>query len=132
MLGVLEGLCVASRIDINAHGGKVEQGAAHRRTDEMEMKKLLAEAKQELKIEIIFGKEWWGEDGVWKFEVGGIKEVGQMVGEEVTFEQVAENHPLLQKWLYRTGDEMKRLGITEGRFEGEEWESGRTKESDAK
>lgn len=87
------------------------------------MKKVLGEARRELVVERVFEREWWGEDGIWKFEVG---EEGEGGGEEeVTFAMVAEGHPLLKRWLERIRAEMGRLGVREGRFEGEEWERGR-------
>lgn len=83
---------------------------------------VLREARAELVMERVFGKEWWAEDGVWRFEV---EVEGEGEGGEVTFEMVADKHPLLEKWSLRVSEEMRRLGVHEGRFEGEEWESGR-------
>ncbi|PQE06302.1 ABC1 domain containing yae1 protein [Rutstroemia sp. NJR-2017a BBW] len=39
--------------------------------------------------EEVFGREWWGEDGIWKFEVPG---------EDVVFPDVAAAHPLVKQW----------------------------------
>lgn len=91
------------------------------------MKKVLDDARRELVVERIFAREWWGEDGVWKFEVREEREAGAGE-EEVTLAEVAEGHPLLKMWLERVRAEMERLGIREGRFEGEEWERGRVGE----
>lgn len=99
--------------------------AVGEKEDWSKMKKILDEARRELVVERVFAREWWGEDGVWRFEVGeeGEREAG---GEEgVTFAKVAEEHPLLKSWLKRVRAEMRRLGVREGRFEGEEWEKGR-------
>lgn len=101
------------------------------------MKKILGEARRELVVEQVFGREWWGEDGIWRYETGeegeggwgggesGGEEGEGRKGEEVTFAVVAESHPLLKRWLDTARAEMGRLGVKEGRFEGEEWEKGR-------
>jgi hypothetical protein len=81
-------------------------------------RKLLREAREGLRLERVFGKEWWGEDGVWRYEVQG-------EGEEVTFEEVVGWHPLVKRWEERVKDELERAGVTRGRFEGVEWEKGR-------
>lgn len=88
------------------------------------MKRLLEDARRELGIENVFAREWWGEDGIWRFDVG---RDGDGNGGEITFERVAERHPLLRKWVFRVEEEMERLGVGvgEGRFEGKEWEGGR-------
>lgn len=55
-----------------------------------EGKELYEEAQEELKIEKLLGEEWFGEDGVWLYEVQD--------GEDVSFEEVAKAHPALRKW----------------------------------
>lgn len=78
----------------------------------------MRKAREELGIESVFGKEWWGEDGVWRYEVHG--EV-----EDVTFEEVVRWHPLMKKWSANVEEEIERAGVRRGRFEGVEWEKGR-------
>lgn len=53
------------------------------------MEDLLRRAKEELRTEKVFGREWWGEDGIWKFDVPG---------EDVIFPDVAAAHPLIKQW----------------------------------
>lgn len=127
ILGVLEGLCCALNEEVTTihDSDEAKRRAAQKRTNERSMHGLLAHAKQELYIESVFAKEWWGEDGIWKFKVEGNGAGVGMASADVTFEQVAEQHPLFQKWMSRVREEMRRLGIVEGRFEGKEWESGR-------
>lgn len=142
ILGVLEGLYAAFASDegegrkdegeVKDEAGREEEG-----NDEVKrLKKLLAEAKRELALENVFGKEWWGEDGMWKFAVepggGGGEKRNQNNdhdddddGEEVTFVEVADQHPLLERWSHTIRAHMQRMGVQEKRFEGEEWESGR-------
>jgi hypothetical protein len=55
---------------------------------------LAEDARRELRTESVFGREWWSEDGNWKFEVPG---EGQE-GFEMVFPDVASAHPLIRKW----------------------------------
>ncbi|KEQ74275.1 hypothetical protein M436DRAFT_10791, partial [Aureobasidium namibiae CBS 147.97] len=50
-------------------------------------------ARMELGLQSLFGKEYFGEDGIWVFEVQGEGEG------EVTFRDVADAHPLVKKWV---------------------------------
>lgn len=106
ILGALEGLW-------GSYDGQCEEKDRLRR--------LLREAREELKIERVFGKEFWGEDGVWTYEVVG-------TGEEATFLEVAVQHPVIRKWDGRIGEEVRRAGVKVGRFEGSDWEAGRVGE----
>ena len=87
-------------------------------TEKKGISKTLKEAREELSVEKMFVRGVWGEDGVWAYEVAGKEE-------EVTFEEVADAHPVLRKWKSRVKEEMKRCCVDEGRFRGEEWERGR-------
>jgi hypothetical protein len=49
-------------------------------------------AQKELAIEELLGTRWVNEEGIWKWEVEG-------KDEEVTFEEVAEQHPVVKKWI---------------------------------
>lgn len=66
--------------------------------------KLSVQARQELKIENLFSKEYWGQDGMWAYKVEGKEE-------DVTFWEVADQHPVVQKWLRRVRDEARKAGI---------------------
>ncbi|MCJ1423367.1 Essential protein Yae1, N terminal [Sticta canariensis] len=148
MLGVLEGLWaafVSGEKKGRKNAGESEGEGADEARGEEEAKrlaKLLAEAKTELALEKVFGQEWWGEDGMWKFAVepprGGAGGDGNgnrnnSRGDdhdddrsgEVTFVEVADQHPLLERWSNIVRAEMQRLGVRENTFEGEEWEKGR-------
>lgn len=135
VLGILEGLrggcdSIAIAAPTTTSPRSTAAVAIGEKGDGTKLKKILDEARRELVVERVFAKEWWGEDGVWRFEVG---EEGKREGrrgasageEEVTLAQVAEEHPLLKSWLKRARAEMEILGVKEGRFEGEEWERGR-------
>jgi len=88
ILGLLEGICLAVSVGAKTEGCEAWKGELER------VESLLAGAKAELKTESVFGREWWGEDGIWKFEVPG----EGLDGKEVTFPDVAGAHPLIAKW----------------------------------
>lgn len=111
VLGVLEGLCGA----LYPSRGRKSAGGEREK-----LQTLLGEAREALRLEKVFGREWWGEDGVCRYAV----EEKDMEG-EVTFEEVADKHPLVGEWVTRVKREMGRLGLEEGRYEGNEWEEGR-------
>ncbi|KAH7158016.1 hypothetical protein B0J13DRAFT_186472 [Dactylonectria estremocensis] len=79
LLGVLEGITDAVR-------GRDDP-------DAVRAGELLVEAREELSIGTIFKPEYWAEDGNWKYEVPPPQ--GQ---DEVLFPDVADAHPLIQKW----------------------------------
>ncbi|CAM1502165.1 Fc.00g041490.m01.CDS01 [Cosmosporella sp. VM-42] len=68
--------------------------AVHDREDEESAKvtKLLGEAQGELSAGTIFSPEYWAEDGNWKYEVEAKD------GDEAVFADVADAHPVIQKW----------------------------------
>ena len=80
---------------------------------------LLLQARKELRVERIFEKEVWKEDGTWRYAVPGEEEG------DVTWKQVVEAHPALGKWEKVVAGEVKKAGVGVGRFEGAEWEAGR-------
>ncbi len=80
------------------------------------MGKLVRQAREELSVERVFGREWWG-DGGWRYEVVG--------GEEVTWMEVVGQHPVVRVWEGRVGGEVEGRGVGVGVFEGEGWEGGR-------
>ena len=79
---------------------------------------LYKEAQEQLKMENIFSQEFWDKDGIWTYGV-------VTNGDEVTFQEVAEQHPVVQKWDATVIEQVKKAGVMIGRFEGTEWEAGR-------
>jgi len=67
---------------------------------------LYDDAKMELSTQSVFGREWWGEDGIWKYDV-----LGEGQGKEIVFPDVAAAHPLLKKWEENVDAEVKRWGL---------------------
>jgi hypothetical protein len=109
ILGLLEGICQAVSIGAKTEGGEVWKGELER------VEGLLAGAKAELKTESVFGREWWGEDGIWKFKVPG----ESLEGKEVTFPDVAGAHPLVAKWEQTIQAEIQKWGLDLGLMETE-------------
>lgn len=94
LLGVLEGIVRAI------------QASATIATEAMEdvIAKFVL-ARSELGLQSLFGREWFGEDGIWKFDVKGKNE------EEVTFSDVADAHPLVDKWVKEVESLKKKFGF---------------------
>lgn len=104
VLGLLEGIAAAIAVgDSVMDGGAGEKKANGERG---RVDGLLRTAKDELKLEDVFGREWWGEDGIWKFEVPGEGE-----GMDVVFTDVADAHPLIKKWEGLIDEEANRWGL---------------------
>lgn len=66
---------------------------------------LLKRAREELAADKVFGKEFWFEDGTWRFEVEK---------EDLLFADVAEAHPLVRKWEDVVAEEVKRWRLDLG------------------
>ncbi|KAK5114231.1 hypothetical protein LTR85_010296 [Meristemomyces frigidus] len=69
------------------------------------MRELIEEAKAELCMQSLFGKDHFGEDGIWLYDVPGQE------GEDTTFEQIAEAHPALRKWTLKVCAVSGELGL---------------------
>lgn len=89
LLGVLEGLANAVSVD---------------RRDRLQ--RLWDEARGELSVQAVFGKEYWAEDGTWSYAVPG-----EESGGEAVFADVAAAHPLLKKWDAVVKAEAARFGV---------------------
>lgn len=109
ILGLLEGI-------YRAVAAGVEGEEAER------MDRLMGDARKELRTESVFGREWWGEDGIWRFEVPGEGEG------EVTFVDVAGAHPLVTKWEKVVEGEVERWGLDLGIMEVEHVDEGKSEE----
>ncbi|EKG11641.1 Essential protein Yae1 [Macrophomina phaseolina MS6] len=110
VLGTLEGVAVALRAVALRKGKSDERKEA---ADAFERaRKLLVMARKELDIVSLFGQQYFDDEGIWKYEVNGQEG-------DITFEQVAAQHPLLSKWLSAVEklaeDERIDLGILDRR-----------------
>ena len=79
------------------------------------------QARKELCVQNVFGQGVWKSDGTWGYIVPG--EIGE--GDNVTWRQIVDAHPLIQKWEGIVEEEVKMVGVILGTFEGPEWEAGR-------
>ncbi|KAI6711739.1 hypothetical protein JHW43_005747 [Diplocarpon mali] len=70
---------------------------------------LMAQAKTDLGTRSVFGRDFWGQDGIWRFEVPGEEADG-----DVVFSDVAAAHPLLGKWEGFLEEEVRRWGLDLG------------------
>lgn len=86
VLGVLEGLAAAVSSD-------------------EELGKLVEEARRELSVVSVFGREFWDEDGTWNYEVGRGDE------EDTVFVDVAKAHPLVRKWEGVLAEQARRWRV---------------------
>lgn len=119
ILGLLEGIYhavqSAAKDPLNEEDGEWEVQRAR-------VEKLWMDAKAELKTQNVFGREWWGEDGIWTFELPGEGE-----GREVLFPDVARAHPLVGKWeeVVKLEVEMWGLDLRVLEKEDEEKDAGK-------
>lgn len=91
-LGVLEGICRALK-------GK-------HKAEELDTAMAKYErAQEELKMDKLFGKEYFGPDGIWLYNVPGAED-------ETTFRQVASAHPVLHVWVGEVHADAKRYDLT--------------------
>jgi hypothetical protein len=110
LLGALEGLChaLANQKRSGSLDDTEEAGDYSRKLLEAreEAAKLLREADEELKMDKLFSRQYFGEDGVWIYHVPG-----QENESEVTFARIAEAHPVITLWSKRLDELCGRLGV---------------------
>lgn len=113
LLGVLEG--VVSALLTNPSSSDPEE--TQRLTE------LLEQARKELSVQVVFGREYWEEDGTWKYEVPD-------GGEGVVFGDVAGAHPMVGKWEGVVRVEGGRWGVDWDVLRGEGDEARRVVEGE--
>ncbi|KAI9768549.1 MAG: Essential protein Yae1, N terminal, partial [Candelina submexicana] len=91
ILGVLEGICSA---------------LFTKPAKQSRVRKILGDAKQELRMENVFSRDLFGEDGIWIFHVEGREDDG-----DVTFKDVADAHPVIGKWRKIIEREVEKWGL---------------------
>ena len=107
ILGVLEGLSSAyqsAQSTPNKPSVEEEKGVEAQGNHGRRVSKVLTQAREQLKVETLFGQEYWGGDGMWAYEVRAAEE-------DVTFWEVADQHPLVRKWLSTVRDEVRKAGV---------------------
>lgn len=91
-LGALDGL--ARAVPDVAGESQSHQKEGDTAVTKDKMVKMLCKAENELKVQSLFDKEYFGSDGIWLYDVAG-----QENDDEVTFFAVAEAHPVIRKWV---------------------------------
>jgi hypothetical protein len=61
-------------------------------------------AQKDLAIEELLGRTWVSEEGIWNWDVEG-------KDEEVTFKEVADQHPVVKQWMRVVTDTAERWGV---------------------
>ncbi|KAI0908326.1 hypothetical protein F4824DRAFT_492127 [Ustulina deusta] len=90
LLGLLEGISTA----LAEAGDSVRAGG------------LLSQAAAELNPESIFTSEFWAPDGSWAYPVTASHE-----GDQISYPDVADQHPLIAKWTRIARDEADRYHV---------------------
>ncbi|RVD90072.1 uncharacterized protein DFL_001052 [Arthrobotrys flagrans] len=107
LLGVLEGLVGTIYGLLNSLGKNADSKSSEEkeilREQLRRQKKVRETAKQELALEKVFGKEYFSEDGVWKWTA---EEDGEM-----TFDDLVLHHPLVAKWRDIVKKQAEELGL---------------------
>ncbi|KAF2254945.1 hypothetical protein BU26DRAFT_514777 [Trematosphaeria pertusa] len=67
-------------------------------------KGMLEDAQRELAMQELLNQKWLDQEGIWKWEVEGKEE-------EVTFREVAEQHPVVRMWIEKVGQTARELGV---------------------
>lgn len=135
-MGVLEALRYHQRDGDDWQGEEGERG-------EERGEKLWREAERVLRMDQIFGEDFFDRDGVWKFDLGRRQRRGEHQEQQdpggddvsadkkkggeaeegrelITFFEVADSHPLIEEWMQKAKNEMKRCGVEDRRRIGVE------------
>ena len=94
LVGILESLVIA-----------VRSGAASAVATELGEK--LASARSELSAKSLYAPDFFGEDGIWKYEVA----TGDAGEDDVTFRLVANGHPSIKKWTREVEALCEKCGL---------------------
>jgi hypothetical protein len=120
IVGLLEGICAA----VQSARGNAEDGW---KEEHERLEGLLETAKLETKTMCVFGRDYFDADGIWRFPIPGEGE-----GEEVVFPDVANNHPLIQKWEDIVAGEIRKWNLDLVIMDKEQEEKDTTKPAIAK
>ncbi|KAI4210408.1 MAG: hypothetical protein LQ351_006775 [Letrouitia transgressa] len=107
ILGVLEEICAA-----HSQGARIFKDEAIYAVEADRVQTLVQEAREQLRVERIFGKEFWKSDGTWGYDAGemkGLEEQGDRA-----FWEVADRHPAIRFWMQRLRDEIRKAGLENG------------------
>ncbi|KAI0384601.1 hypothetical protein F5Y04DRAFT_233195 [Hypomontagnella monticulosa] len=92
ILGLLQGMAAA-----------LTECGSH---DSAHINQLIVNATKELSVESIFAEEYWASDGSWKYTV-----TGSEGNDEILFNDIAREHPVIMKWERVVGQEIDNWGL---------------------
>jgi hypothetical protein len=84
--------------------GYVAAWKGHNEDSYREAREAYDTAQKELAIEELLGQQWINEEGIWKWEVHGEED-------DPTFREVAEQHPVVRKWVTVVEDMASKWGV---------------------
>lgn len=102
-LGVLDGLSRGLAAARKASSGNNDDAA--RRISEAWL-----QAQEELKVERLLGRDFFGPDGIWLYEVPGQDANDDEL--QATFQDVADAHPVLKIWRQRIQNLTHSVGLS--------------------
>lgn len=115
IIGTLEGILSAAAKKERSSNMTVSDGnsgqllSRNKKESEVErLKALVNKARNELRTEGVFGKEYWGSDGIWTYHI----EEG-----EGGWQDVVDTHPLIRSWERTLRVEVDRVGLDTSVFE---------------
>lgn len=76
----------------------------HEEQPKKEARDMLSLAERELTIQELLGQKFVDEEGIWKWHVQGKEE-------EVTFREVAEQHPVVARWTAKIKETAQKWGM---------------------
>jgi hypothetical protein len=105
-MGVLDGLTNTVRSEHANENG--EHGEC---LGEEDLRALMNEAKEDLRMENLCGRDYIGEDGIWLYPIPGLDDVTLGFGGDVAFDQVAAAHPIIAKWVAKVMEVSQKLSL---------------------
>lgn len=106
IIGSLEGLFHALPNSAPTASLEVGNSRAENGVTRHMMAETVREAERHLAVERLIDREYFGEDGVWVYNVPGQDSEGN-----VTFAEVAEAHPIIKMWNKRLRELCTQLGV---------------------
>lgn len=106
ILGTLEGIYAAVAKPDTKRAPALDEGGVQIGTgaqpETERLKALVVKARSDLRTEGVFSRQYWGEDGIWVYDV---KESGG------GWKDVADAHPLIQSWEAVVAEEVTKVNL---------------------
>nr|POE89961.1 uncharacterized protein yae1 [Quercus suber] len=105
-LGTLEGIWYALKpnrlASLQSSSQQVEPD-----TTRAEVAGMYSQAEEELTMQRLYASDYFGTDGIWLYDVQDHEDDSR----EVTFDEIAAAHPLVQEWLAKVEALAQKLGL---------------------